>query len=436
MIGFTIALPLSITVYLFLHRGELYSTAMYQRVGFLYAPYNRSAPWWAIHDVVLKMLLTGMLIYVPEEERAAIAALLCVIATANLNYFRPHKSLILFWLSQLSFLITTSKYIVAMVLSLIDQDTSTNASDRIHTIGTVLIILDVCFISVSFGTLIAAGVLLRRKMKKNGNGSKQLLTNNTSHIVPVVVAPLANKVDHPDIRKDHEREVEALMIQYDTHSQDRRQNIEVERVRSHRKTMLRLAQRRKLKESKKMRSVQVFKQLDEKSLSIIVDAMKLRVFSPGKTIVEQGTLAESFFIIIKGTCIVRRKTLIDMVHGQVIGTLSIFDHFGEGALLTATRRYFFEMRGESGEAEIEKRNASVIAKDRVETMMLTGEDLKNLLRENSIDVRVLMRACAEKHEKREAISKISHNLQRLELSVNLRESRSGERQLLESMDTS
>ena len=59
LMGFTIALPLSIIVYLFVNRGGLYSTAVYQHVGFLYDPYNRSAPWWAIHDVVLKMLLTG-----------------------------------------------------------------------------------------------------------------------------------------------------------------------------------------------------------------------------------------------------------------------------------------------------------------------------------------------------------------------------------------
>ena len=38
--GFTIALPLSIIVYLFVNRGGLYSTAVYQHVGFLYDPYN------------------------------------------------------------------------------------------------------------------------------------------------------------------------------------------------------------------------------------------------------------------------------------------------------------------------------------------------------------------------------------------------------------
>ena len=87
------------------------------------------------------------------------------------------------------------------------------------------------------------------------------------------------------------------------------------------------------------RHAQAFKQLDDQSLSAIVDAMTPRTFAPGEIIVEQGDPAESFYIIVKGTCVVRRKTLVDLVNGQTIGELSTFDHFGEGALVTATRRH-------------------------------------------------------------------------------------------------
>ena len=68
------------------------------------------------------MILTGMLIYVPPAERAGVAALVCMIAIANLNYFRPHKNTLLFWLSQLSFVITTCKYITALVLSVAQHE--------------------------------------------------------------------------------------------------------------------------------------------------------------------------------------------------------------------------------------------------------------------------------------------------------------------------
>jgi hypothetical protein len=440
--GFTIALPLSIALYLFIHRGELYSTAVYQRVGFLYDPYNRSAPWWAIHDVVLKMLLTGMLIYVPEEERAAIAAMLCMVAIANLNYFRPHKSLLLFWLSQLSFLITSTKYIFAMVLSLIDQDGSPDVTERVHTVGTFLIVLDACFIIVAVGTVVAAGTLLRRKIRKQDElqqgeredgGSADLTRNNLTHILPVNIAAPAQMLRPRDglvtTASDHEREVDALMDESDAHAEGRRQNIAINRQRSHRKTMLRVAQRRKLKESKRMRAVEVFKQLDDKSLSAIVDAMTPRTFAPGEIIVEQGDPAESFYIIVKGRCVVRRKTLVDLVNGQIIGELSTFDHFGEGALVTATRRHFLRTSGMSGQAKIQTRNATVVAKaegdEGVDTMMMTGVDLEKLLQEgdNQIDAKALMKTCLEEHAQREAMSTTRQVWQRSGTRRKLREKR-------------
>ena len=53
----------------------------------LYDPYVRGAEFWQVHDVLMKMVLTGMLIYIPSASRAGIAALLCVVACCNLNYF-------------------------------------------------------------------------------------------------------------------------------------------------------------------------------------------------------------------------------------------------------------------------------------------------------------------------------------------------------------
>jgi hypothetical protein len=62
LFGFTAALPTSIGFYLWKNRAELYSTRVYQKVGFLYAPYQKGAEFWQLHDVVLKMILTGLLI--------------------------------------------------------------------------------------------------------------------------------------------------------------------------------------------------------------------------------------------------------------------------------------------------------------------------------------------------------------------------------------
>ena len=185
------------------------------------------------------MLLTGVLIYIPEEERAAIAVILCMLAMCNLNYFRPHKSLHLFWLSQLSFLTTSAKYVFAMVLSLIDQDRTPNAVHRVYTIGTFLIVLDICFLFVAAGTIIAAGMLLRRKIRAQEQRSEReqeqssdaAPTGNTATgILPVRIAPItrhqhqrqSNGSDGDNIRDtlaDHELWL-TLMEDSDAHAKE------------------------------------------------------------------------------------------------------------------------------------------------------------------------------------------------------------------------
>ena len=117
MAGFTIALPATILFYLWRHRHNLYTTKTHQRMGWLYDSFVRGAEFWQVHDLLMKMVLTGMLIYIPPTSRAGIAILICVAAVANLNFFQPHKNKVLFWLSQISFVTTTAKYTVALLLS-------------------------------------------------------------------------------------------------------------------------------------------------------------------------------------------------------------------------------------------------------------------------------------------------------------------------------
>jgi CRP-like cAMP-binding protein len=162
LIGFTIALPAVISWYLFVHRRELYSTSVYQTIGWLYDPYVRGAEFWQVHDVLLKMVLTGMLIYVPTIARASVAIILCLLAIANLNFFEPHKNRVLFWLTQLSFLVTATKYVTTLMLGAQDEDLSKEGH---LTIGTLLISLDIFFLISSIISIIMAFWLLRAKMK-------------------------------------------------------------------------------------------------------------------------------------------------------------------------------------------------------------------------------------------------------------------------------
>ena len=108
---FVAALPGTISLYLWKNRKHLYSTTVYQKIGWLYDPFVRGAEFWQVHDLMVKMVLTGMLIYVPPTSRAGLATLVCVIACCNLNYFQPQKNKILFWLTQISFVVKITKKI-------------------------------------------------------------------------------------------------------------------------------------------------------------------------------------------------------------------------------------------------------------------------------------------------------------------------------------
>ena len=176
---YTAALPMTILFYLFRHRDELYSTSVNQRIGWLYDPYVRGAEFWQVHDVLMKMVLTGMLIYIPSASRAGIAALLCMVAIANLNFFEPHKNKVLFWLSQISFMTTGSKYVVALLLTV---DTSI---EEVETIGTLLICLDIGFIVASIVSIVISIWMLRNKFKTIQK------KNNTSN-APTKVIPVSN----------------------------------------------------------------------------------------------------------------------------------------------------------------------------------------------------------------------------------------------------
>ena len=150
-------------------------------MGWLYDSFVRGAEFWQVHDLLMKMVLTGMLIYIPTTSRAGIASLICVVACCNLNYFEPHKNKLLFWLSQISFIITTAKYIVALLLSSSSGASSSVEEQKI--IGTMLIALDIGFIGSSVLVILLSLWVLRLKVNnihKKGREAR----NNSTKITP------------------------------------------------------------------------------------------------------------------------------------------------------------------------------------------------------------------------------------------------------------
>jgi hypothetical protein len=83
----------------------------------------------------------------------ALALMVCVISIATLNYFRPHKSSIVFSVAQASFLLTALKYLVAIIL-----EGMKNSKDR-EEFGAFLILVDVCFVVASLFSMATVGYL-------------------------------------------------------------------------------------------------------------------------------------------------------------------------------------------------------------------------------------------------------------------------------------
>ena len=162
------------------------------------------------------------------------------------------------------------------------------------------------------------------------------------------------------------------MNESDAYAEDHRRNLALHRETSRRNTMLRVAQRRKLKESKRMRSVPIFQHLNDASIGAIVDVMTPQTFKHGEVIVHEGDEANSFYIIVEGRCIVQRGHRYEVSEGdtvkgindtvqETINKLGPFDHFGEASLVTAMRQNLHRSGSTQNEAKVELRNATVIA---------------------------------------------------------------------------
>jgi len=161
--GFAFAVPAGLSLVIFCNRKHLYTPQTRVKIGFLYSRYVPGAEWWEIHEVVRKMMLCGLLVYLPPTTRAAAALLVCVLAIASLNYARPHKNHFLFWVCQGAFMLTACKYLTTIFASALGRDLENSADDE--TLGFFLILFD-CLILVLGGLcIIAIGCMLQRDMR-------------------------------------------------------------------------------------------------------------------------------------------------------------------------------------------------------------------------------------------------------------------------------
>jgi hypothetical protein len=174
---FSIGFPLYTAWYIRRHRDDLYSPKLQSRIGFLYGSFTRNSEFWEVHEIIRKMILTGVIIYLQTTPviQACVAILICLISSSILNYYQPHKNRVLFWLSQISFNITSLKYL--SVILLVTSKNSTEADN----VGVLLISLDLAFFA---GSIIASGIAIYivwekiHAISKNNNNERKKVLNS------------------------------------------------------------------------------------------------------------------------------------------------------------------------------------------------------------------------------------------------------------------
>jgi len=118
--------------------------------------------FWEIHELVRKMILTGLLIYLPPSVRPPSAIVVSLIACCTLNYYQAHKNKIVFWIAEASFVLTTGKYLVAVYgMSL---GSNIGPEERKY-LGYLLIGLDISIIIGGWACVVAVFFLMRKSLE-------------------------------------------------------------------------------------------------------------------------------------------------------------------------------------------------------------------------------------------------------------------------------
>ena len=177
--SFTIGFPLFMGCYFYAYRSQLYSGQIQARVGFLYSNYKKGSEGWEVHEIVRKMFLTGVIIYLQHRPalQASVAVMACGISCCTLNFLQPQKNRVVFWLCQMSFLSTLFKFLSAIVLI------SSSTSGERDSIGSLLIILDILFFVISVACLFGTLYVSLAKINQMHRESKD------RKVVPVKIVP-------------------------------------------------------------------------------------------------------------------------------------------------------------------------------------------------------------------------------------------------------
>ena len=186
LLGFALLLPIMLSGFLFQHRGDLYTPKTRRKIGWLYWRFVNGAEFWEIHELLRKMILTGLLIYLPSKVRTPSAIVVCTLCCCTLNYFHPHRNKLVFWIDEICAILTTAKYLVAVFGMSMGDDMS---SEEKGYLGYLLIGMDCTIIVGGNLCMVALFFLLSRDVL-----DAQIQTKAKNSATAVVPAGLSEAV--------------------------------------------------------------------------------------------------------------------------------------------------------------------------------------------------------------------------------------------------
>ena len=160
LVGFSLFLPLLLSYWLFHSRQSLHTPSTRATLGWLYSRFTKGAEFWDVFEMLRTTCLSGGLLLLPDNIRATFALLICMISCCTFNYLHPPRNNIVFWVAEATLLVTTLKYLIAVV-----GMNELGPQEEIQ-LGYVLVGLDVCLIVGLVGAFGGIHCVLGRKISQ------------------------------------------------------------------------------------------------------------------------------------------------------------------------------------------------------------------------------------------------------------------------------
>ena len=400
LLGFTFFLPICLLLILITYRKVLQTPKVMQKYGFLYDTYRPGAEYWDIHELIRRLALTGLLVFVPPTIRIAACLLVSILACCTLFGVKPHTSNIIQRLEQSSFLVLAFKYVgtVLLLVKLDDEDA--------NLLGIVFILLDVVYIihSLTCFASIARYIWRASGNKQNGKEKETLSTSKSIRTSVVVPAPqidstattnhdmhiyaalklqqnmraaIHNKLTNKRtdsltrIKSIRTRTAEEIQRTSTNHRNSTVKQIKKRHTARHSSLQIKVKARQKAKRSNALQKCSIFSELDEVSIATIIDKMECEIIDSGTDICKQGDVADMLYLLMAGSCDVK-------IDGKKVADLKELDVFGEGALFPSANG-------------VALRGATVNALEDVQLLCLSKEKLDLLVKSKTLNKECLLK---------------------------------------------